>query len=372
MTKKPKTILCRAIRVEQGNAQPVFQFILTLRDLLDVANVSRIEDVTLEELVDYKRPDVRKMVDKLTEVAKSPDAPFPYPITVALSSRVRFRQSRGPKIGNGTSQAGVLEIPIDESPTRKAALIVDGHFPLLAACRAMAEDLPLAVFAFASDDELVLREQFQSIAGQHRISPNQADQLIPKGLVSISSKLSAKEVPIIISDWLNVSEASPFHGLVKGARKTVPKQKEIVAAGALSRMVDESLSTPSGILFPYRNIATGETDFDGICRVLILFWTAVKSVFSEAWGKPAAKSRLMHPAGIRCMGRLMDRIMPPIRIHDDKALTEIESELRKIEPICHWTSGRWEELDIKWDEVQNVPRHIHALSSVLIRAYIQA
>jgi len=369
MPKKAKAIQCRAIRVEQGESHSVFQFILTLKDLLDVANVSRIEDVTLEELVDYKRPDVQKSVDKLAEVAKRRDTPFPYPITVALSSRVRFRQSRGPKIGAGTSQAGVLEIPIGESSSAKAGLVVDGHFPLLAACRAMAHQLPLPIFGFVSDDELVLRDQFQSIAGQNRISPEQADQLIPRGMISFSRNLSAKEVLVLVTDWLNVSDESPFYGLVKGARRTVPKRKESVAAGSLSRMVDESLSAPSGGVFPYRNIASGETDVEGICRVLTLFWAGVKSVFPDAWGKPVTKSRLMHSAGIRSMGRLMDRVMPPIKIYDDKASANIESELRKIEPICHWVSGKWDELDMKWNEVQNVPRHIHALSSVLIRAY---
>jgi hypothetical protein len=165
---------------------------------------------------------------------------------------------------------------------------------------------------------------------------------------------------------------SPFCGLVRGTRKSAAKQKGVVSAAVITRMVEESLSTPSGCLFPYRNIATSQTDVEGICRVLMLYWTAVKNVFADAWGKPESRSGLMRATGIRAMGRLMDRVMPSIDIYDDKSLTQIEAELRKVAPTCRWTSGVWEEMEIKWNEVQYVPRHIHALSNTLLRAYVHA
>ena len=74
-------------------------------------------------------------------------------------------------------------------------------------------------------------------------------------------------------------------------------------------MLEESLTTPSGCLFPYHNVTTGETDTDGIWRILVGYWSAVRDTFPEAWGKPPAESRLMHGTGIRSMGRLMDRVM---------------------------------------------------------------
>jgi hypothetical protein len=49
------------------------------------------------------------------------------------------------------------------------------------------------------------------------------------------------------------------------------------------------------------------------------------------------------------------------------------NQLRLIAPICRWTSGRWEDMDdMKWSDVNNVPRHINVLSNVLIRNYMQA
>jgi len=41
--------------------------------------------------------------------------------------------------------------------------------------------------------------------------------------------------------------------------------------------------------------------------------------------------------------------------------------------VCRWTEGSWDELGgLKWNEVQNVPRHINLLANVLVRAYLKA
>ena len=138
-------------------------------------------------------------------------------------------------------------------------------------------------------------------------------------------------------------------------------------------MIEESLTSPAGCLFPYRNIATGETDFEGIGKVLVTYWTAVSKVFPDAWGQPPTKSRLMHGAGLRSMGRLMDRVMPSVNLNKANAVAAAIKELKLISPTCRWTKGRWEEIDgMRWDEIQNVPRHIRVLSNVLIRAYLEA
>ena len=369
MPRKPKTILRRAIRVDQDDLQTVFLFTLLLDELLAVADVSRVAGSSLEDVVNSNRSDVREAIDQLAATAKTSDAPLPFPITLALSSQVRFRQSRGIAVDDGAGLAGTLELPVGEPETKRSALIVDGHILALAALRADLGKLALPVFGFICDDELVVRSQFQRINTLPRMTANQANVVIPEVLVSLSQKLSAKEVPEAVVNWLNESERSPFYGIVKGARTSQPKQKPIVPLSLLVRMVDESLSTPSGCLFPYRNIATGKTDFDGICRVLILFWSGVKNVFPDAWGKSPNKSRLMHGVGIRAMGRLMDRVMPTIAIDGKKSQKEVEVEIRKIQHYCRWTSGTWDELDLNWNEIQNVPRHIHMLSNCLIRAY---
>jgi hypothetical protein len=79
----------------------------------------------------------------------------------------------------------------------------------------------------------------------------------------------------------------------------------------------------------------------------------------------------MHGAGIRAMGRLMDKVMSGINLHHSRAPQMVRAELARLRPLCRWTQGDWgEEMgDMAWNDVQNTPQHIKLLSSVLIRAY---
>ena len=144
----------------------------------------------------------------------------------------------------------------------------------------------------------------------------------------------------------------------------------MIADTSVVQMLQESLSSPSGCLFPYRNLSSGETDFSGLWAALLLYWTAVRDTFPDAWGKPPAQSRLMHGSGIRAMGRLMDRVMAAIDPNQEGAAIQVRDELTTLIPHCRWTSGRWETLGLRWNEIQNVHRHTHELSNFLIRTYL--
>ena len=74
----------------------------------------------------------------------------------------------------------------------------------------------------------------------------------------------------------------------------------------------------------------------------------------------------MHSAGIQAMGVLMDRIMTRLHGQQDPR-NEIGQSLRRLRSHCHWTAGTWEGLGLKWNEVQNVPKHIRGLSDHLVR-----
>ena len=140
---------------------------------------------------------------------------------------------------------------------------------------------------------------------------------------------------------------------------------------SIVKMLEESLTSPSGCLFPFRNMTTGETDFAGIWQLLLVYWSAVKKTFPKAWGNPPSQSRLMHGAGIRAMGRLMDRVMATVEPRHKGAATQVLADLALVAPHCRWTSGTWDGLDMRWNEIQNVPRHTNELSNYLIRVYVQ-
>lgn len=134
-------------------------------------------------------------------------------------------------------------------------------------------------------------------------------------------------------------------------------------------MLNESLTSPSGCLFPYRDVSRNETDFEAILQALYLFWAAVRDIFPDAWGLPSTKSRLMHGTGIRAMGRLMDRILGAVDPRNSNAPEIIRQQLALIAPYCHWTAGVWDDLGLRWNEIENVHRHTQELSNYLIRVY---
>src|SRR3546814_15910066 len=86
-------------------------------------------------------------------------------------------------------------------------------------------------------------------------------------------------------------------------------------------------------------------------RALVLYWTAVRNTFPDAWGKPPSQSRLMHSAGIRAMAALMD----PVMLRADSSTTPeqaVRESLRRLAPHCCWTDGVWADLGWQWNEVQ--------------------
>ncbi len=372
--KRKKMIRRRALRLDQNPEHPLYLFSLTGDELLAIADISRISRNDAGTLIGYQRPEVKKHVQDIVQYLNSDDILFPNSLILALSSGVRFRSSRGPGVKDGLATAGVLEIPLPKPSQAKPAWIVDGQQRAIALSKSKHRDFPIPVNAFVADEVDLQRDQFLRVNNARPLPRGLITELLPEVSSPLPAKLSAKKIPSAICDWLNRSDGSPFYGLIRRASTSqTEKIQTVITDTSVVKMLEESLSLPSGCLFPYRNIATGETDFEGICSILVTYWTAVKNVFPDAWGKPPTKSRLMHGAGIRAMGRLMDRIMPAINLKDTRAIERTERELRRITPICRWTSGTWDDMnDLPWNEVENVPRHIRLLSSVLVRAYVQA
>jgi DGQHR domain-containing protein len=370
-----KYLTPRALLLRQNDAHPLYLFSLTGEELYAVAGISQISRDDEDRLIGYQRPEVRRHVEEMVAYLNGKDILFPHPIVLSLRSVVRFKASRGPRTDNGLVAAGTLEIPLPRERERKPAWIVDGQQrtrALLKSARGAGFAVPVSAFVTDKiDDE---REQFLLLNNTRPLPRGLITELLPEVSASLPAKLAARKVPAAICEWLNQSPDSPFHRLIRRASSLAGgRGPAVVADTSVVQMIEESLSSTSGCLFPYRNIATGETDGDGICAVLVAYWAAVRNVFPDAWGKPPGKSRLMHGAGIRSMGRLMDRVMAGIDARHPKTVQQIERELRLVAPFCRWTDGAWEELnDLPWNDVQNVPRHIRVLSNYLIRTYLLA
>jgi len=132
-------------------------------------------------------------------------------------------------------------------------------------------------------------------------------------------------------------------------------------------VIKNSLNNPLGALAPFKPNGSGSTDLQSMYRILLTFWTAVRAVFPDAWGKDPKRSRLMHSAGLIAMGVLMDRIYA--RLSSDDEVGAVQRELERVAPLCHWTGGTWETLGVAWNEIQNTPQDIKKLQDALVRAY---
>jgi DGQHR domain-containing protein len=374
MAKTSQSLLRRrALRIEQNSEHPLYLFSVTGEELLQVAEISRVSRDDAGKLIGYQRAEVKRHIQEIVDYLNCDQILFPNAIILALSSQVRFRSSRGPDVSDGCSTAGTLEIPLIRG-REKPAWIVDGQQRAIALSKCHRKRIVIPVSAFVADEVDLQRDQFLRVNSARPLPRGLITELLPEVTTTLPARMATRKIPSAICDWLNQSPDSPFQGLIKRASTSeADRSTAVITDTSVVKMIEESLSSPSGCLFAYRNIATGETDFEGICNVLVTYWKGVRDTFPEAWGKPPAKSRLMGGAGIRAIGRLMDRIMPGIRLQSRDPVSQVKKEIQRIAPVCRWTSGRWEDLDgLKWNELQNVPRHIHILSNYLIRTYTQA
>ena len=373
MASRAKSVIKRrALRLHQNRAHPLYLFCLTGDEILKIADISRLSRDDAGKLIGYQRPEVRRHIQEIADYLNTDDILFPNSLILALSSRVKFRGSRGPRVADGLAEAGILEIRVPGPKESKPAWIVDGQQRALAIAKSKRSGLAIPINAFVADDVALQRDQFFRVNNTRPLPRGLITELLPEVSTPLPANLEARKIPSALCDLLSNDKHSPFRGLIARASTPVSQKKNaVVADSSIVKMLQESLGTPSGCLFPYRNIATGETDFDAIWSIVIAYWTAVQKTFPDAWGKPPQKSRLMHGAGLRAMGRLMDRIMTQVAPQSAGAVDHIRHELKVISPVCHWTSGRWTELGLGWNEIQNVPRHIRILSNHLVRAYVQ-
>ena len=196
------------------------------------------------------------------------------------------------------------------------------------------------------------------------------DELLPETQgVLLPRELTARQLPSLLCNALNVHTASPFLGMLR--RISQPDQPEqIVTDSALLSMIRRSLNNPNGALAGFKSLSGQSTDPNAMLQLLIDFWSAVKRVFPDAWGKPPSESRLMHSVGISAMGELMDRIVA--RADSDVGLNGFfVQELSRIEKDCAWTHGRWPGIERSWDSFQSTHKDIKTLAQVLVQIYAQ-
>jgi len=370
MATRTRVIRRPALRLEQDRRHPLYLFALTGEELLQVADIARVGRDKAGKLVGYQRPAVTRHIKNITEYLDSDAVLFPNSLILALSEDVRFKASRQ----NGSDAfltPGMITIPVPRNGGPRPGWIVDGQQRALALARSRRRDFPVAVNGFVADDVESQREQFLRVNSTRPLPRGLITELLPEVGTVLPPQLAIRRAPSQLCDLLCQDPESPFFGLIRRASTpTGQRRAAVVADTPVVRMLEESLTTPTGCLFPYRNVATGELEVEDTREVLFVYWSAVRETFPEAWGRPPTQSRLMHSAGIRAMGRLMDRVMGAVARDNRRTVKAVTEELDRIRPFCRWTAGVWESLGgLRWHDIQNVPAHIRMLSKFLVDRY---
>lgn len=370
-TKNNKAIFVRALRTRQGKVD-VYSFYLPGGDVTRIAGISRIERDKDDNLRGFQRKEIRTHVRSIIQYLNQGKVLFPNAITLAFSSDVKFKQSRGPTPETLTdlAQAGLLRIPVRETGPR-VGWIVDGQQRSLALANSKNEKLPVPVVAFVSDDLQVQREQFILMNKARPLPSRLINELLPEtGSVLLPRELASRKVPSEICGLLNRDPKSPFHGLIKRL-SDAEKGKAVITDTAIIKMIRNSINSPLGALSTFKAAGDESLDLNAMYRTLVVYWKAVRDVFASAWGLPPTKSRLMHSAGIEAMGILMDRMLARHAGKNDESHA-IKADLQKIASHCRWTEGTWDTTGLEWNEVQNTPKHIRTLADTLVRLYASA
>jgi DGQHR domain-containing protein len=370
---KLRDVVVRALHTVQGSGIDVYSFFVRGADIAQMADISRVERDASDALKGFQRPEIRSHVNGIVEYLSQGDVLFPNAIILAMSPEVRFIPSRGPRPEGlqDVANSGTLILPVYPEGAR-VAWIVDGQQRSLALSRASNPDIPVPVVGFVSDDLELQREQFILVNKAKPLPSRLINELLPetRGIL-LPRELSSRRLPSELCNLLNRDPQSAFHRLIRRPSDRKAEGSAVITDTAVIAMIRHSLSNPLGALAPFKGTAKDGMDVEAMYRVLTTFWSAVRDVFPDAWGRDPRQSRLMHSAGIEAMGVLMDRIYAKLAgVSED--YKSVRAELERVAPACRWTEGTWESLGLAWNEIQSTPRDIKRLQDALVRAYTTA
>lgn len=358
-----KNIIVRALKSTQGDGTEVYAFFLPGGELLNVAEISRIGRDE-GDLKGFQRKEIKAHVKGIVDFLDSGPVLFPNAIIIALSDQVEFKFARGsrPEGMLDVADSGTLTIPVRPEGMR-AAWIVDGQQRSLALARTKNRTIPVPVIAFVSPDMETQREQFILVNKARPLSPRLINELLPEVSTVLPRDLAVRKLPSELVNLLNKDPKSPFAGLIR--RESSKEGEGVITDTALIEAIRLNLKPPLGALSQYTRDAADGSDTDAMYHALLLYWSAVRDTFRAAWGLPPNESRLMHSAGIRAMGALMDAVMLRADASSD-AEKDVRASLSRLAPQCAWTSGTWPGLGAAWNEIQATPQDINRLRDYLI------
>jgi DGQHR domain-containing protein len=361
-----QTLVVPALAIEQAPGRRLFSFAVDGKRLPAFAAVSRVKRDVRHELEGYQRAESLSHIRTIQKYLETADAILPNALVVAFDSRVHFESDDA---GSGLTQAGRLIIPLDESQKEheKPGWIVDGQQRCAAIRDADVEQFPVYVTAFITDSVAEQRSQFILVNSTKPLPKGLIHELLPSTpAADLPALLLKKRYPAQLLDRLNYDPDSPLFRRIR----TPTTAEGTIKDNSILKML--AMSIEDGALYQWFDPESGAGDTDAMLALLKNFWRGVAETFPTAWNSAPRRSRLVHGVGVLALGALMDEISYELREEGVPSHRLFAEHIGIVAADCHWTSGAWplapDDLR-RWNELQNTPRDIRALSDYVVRAY---
>jgi len=356
-----------ALEIRQGPKRLLYSFAVDGKLLHRFAAVSRIHRNDTDQIKGYQRPEVRAHINEIRSYIESDGAMIPNALVVAFDAAVSFEPAEVQMIGPAYARVGTLVIPLGSlDGSDRPGWIVDGQQRAAAIRDAEVAKFPVCVTAFITDDAQEQREQFILVNSTKPLPKGLIYELLPNTESKLPAILQRRRFPAYLVDRLNFDADSPMRGMIQ----TPTNPGGVVKDNSMLRMLEQSLS--EGMLYRFRDRTAGGPQADNMLLLLKDFWGAVAEVFPDAWNKSPRRSRLMHGAGIICMGLLMDAVADRTGPGSPPSKDQFVADLLPLVPVCKWTNGYWEfgaGTQRKWNEIQNTAKDIQLLANYLLYQY---
>lgn len=335
-----------ALIPKQGAQTSVCCFCATATDILSFAEIDRAGRDEKGHLSGFQRPQVAKHIVEIRDYLKRENAVLPNSIVVAFTKGAKLAKS------GENNHAGTIEIDKESA----VAYVVDGQ-QRLAALAELEQDFEVLVSAIFCDDSEELRKQFILINNSKPLPKQLIYELLP-GVGDLPNRLTSRSFAASLVEQLNYNESSSLYRQIK--QHTNPE-------GTIQDTVFQRVIMNSASDGAIRSLMISNDGLDESFRLLSNFFSAVQSVFEDAWaGHKPRTSRLVHGAGIVSMGYIMEYLN---QRYNAERTTDFIPYLERLQPHTAWTKGQWSFQDgsvFNWNEIQNIPRDYMRLSQHLL------
>lgn len=335
----------RAIRARQSPSHQVLTFAARAKDIKSFAEIDpagRSEDGVLKG---FQRPQIATHIKQIRQYLSHRDSVLPNPIVIAFTRNVHIRELQDP----------FVEIEIDTS-NETPGYVVDGQQRLNALYGLPEKDFEVFVSALICENYEELRRQFILINNTRPLPKALIYELLPN-VSDLPEQFASRSFAAALTEKLNFKDSS-----LKGMIYQHTNPTGVIRDTAIQKVI--MTSAENGAL---REMALLPDAADRAFKVISDYYEAVRETFPSDWkGHSPKTSRLVHGAGIRAMGYVMDLLWERNGARNEVAFRE---GLKCLVGHTAWTSGTWrfsEREIVPWNAIQNIDKQINGLAHYLV------